>query len=465
MHKVLLLCCGLTVGIAYGQPGSDCTAFQLCNTVIGTSYSEGEKRILLRNWNDFAGENLETLFPIDKNVQHNVISLRLDGLGCIFPSFINDSTYRQLYLNVPKSQRNYIKLSFLDAFLSDSVEQKFRSILQQDIKERLSVQAGGKLAAIKKNETGAGDIYAFRKIWNDYYLEEIKQQFAETIQKKRIKHVFFFIHGFNVPYALAQLQGNKLFQTVLTNLPSAVTQEEILFVRVFWPALSEKQFNVFDGNCDISNKRMAVYKTKLYSFATNRAYLAGNTLNSIVSSLPKDINIQVMTHSFGSVVAAAMILSPASKIKLKHQDSPFNKELLEEFDAAADLSAYRLHFFMNAAGMPGESTFAKIDHRKNSNHYFFIGHNRSDRTLLKAFIKVLPFVKFPRMKNSSSLGCNYNKEVKKVGQLFKDASLASHFTAARTSTDKEHDFFCYAQKQGFHALFNLYLQASLKNNK
>lgn len=458
MRKGILLIFLCLLKFVYAQPVNNCTAYELCQAVIGTNYNETEKAILLRNWNDFAGEDLDSAFPIEKNGRHHTFNIRFDGLGCIFPSYINDSRFQQLYLHEGKDQRDYTKLSFFDAYLCDTINKHFRNSIPQELAILFQQQLAGKQESLNKKESGAAQIYAFRKNWNNYFLKQTQQALQETIERNSIKHVFFFIHGFNVPYALAHLQSNRLFKTVVADLPPGVKQEDILFVRVFWPALSEKRSNFTGANCDIGNNRLAVYKTKLYNYATNRAYLAGVTLNEIISYLPKDLPVQVMTHSFGSVVASSIIFNPLLKIKWKDQQTPLNRELLKEYEAAKDLSDRRLNFFMNAAGMPGVSTFSSIDIQKNRNHYFFIGHNKSDKTLLKAF---LPIVRFARSKNASTLGCNHWGEVKKVEQLFNRALLPGHFQSARTSTDKEHDFFCYAQQNGFKQLFKRFIAYSI----
>ncbi|WP_158637342.1 alpha/beta hydrolase [Lacibacter cauensis] len=433
-----------------------CDQTELCLSIIGEKYSESEKKILLDNWNDFSGENLNDQFPIDKNIKTRVISLRFDGIGCIYPSFINDTAYRALFLNNQKDQRDYTKLSFFDSYYSDTVDGKFRKALPGILSENLVQTIVGKRESIERNESGAKEIYAFRKTWNSYYLPEIDRAFKAQIQSSPVKYVFFFIHGFNVPYALAHLQGNRMFKEIIENLPKSISVDEVLFVRVFWPALSEKKSDFMNNRCDITNNKLKVHKSKAYYFGTNRAYLAGNTLNNIIAKFPTEVSIQIMTHSFGSVVASSTILCPKPKISERQQAYPLNSELLKAFKESEDLSKHQLHFFMNAAGMPGVSTFSKINQQKNQNHYFYIGHNRKDKTLLKAFI---PLIRFPTTKNSSSLGCNYRKEVSKVKHLFAREMLSDHFYEARTSNDKEHDFFCYVQQPQYRQFLITYLHS------
>jgi hypothetical protein len=439
---------------SFAQNLRDCKPGELCSAMIRDAYLDSKKNVLIDNWTDFAGSNLEAEFSLsDRNAL--VTSLRLDALGCIYPSTVNDDKFKRSFLNENVPQKRFYKLSFLDVFDHNSSFQELIAAQSPAFIESLTAQNDIRNQHNSLSEK-ADATFAFRKIWNQHYLPKYASELNAIIKQHNVKEVFFFIHGFNVPYSLAQLQGNAVFNRIIADRKIRAVQEKILFIRVFWPSFSAKRTRFMDNdrNCSVKNKGIAILKTRLYSFVSNRGYLCGNTVNQLMLQLPQELKYNFISHSFGSTISAAMLFSPVSKIKVKDRETPFNKNMIDQFKNQSPLSEWKINFFMNAAGMSGVSTFQGLDEEKNKQHFFFIGHNSEDKMLLK---KHLPFMQFPACLSSTTLGCNHHSEVDSLLSLAASRKLLGNFFESRTSTLREHDFFCYLQQIGFQSFFDRFI--------
>jgi hypothetical protein len=93
-----------------------------------------------------------------------------------------------------------------------------------------------------------------------YDLREFSKKISKLINEHAIKHIYFFVHGYNVPHSLAQMQGNKL----LDPITSYHGKENILFIRVFWEAGNYKKLQVSTTNRDGKLKLSKItYKDQL----------------------------------------------------------------------------------------------------------------------------------------------------------------------------------------------------------
>ncbi|MBC7849065.1 MAG: hypothetical protein H7Y31_04985 [Chitinophagaceae bacterium] len=440
---LLVLLISLFQQSSYSQ---NCQRTGLCKLAIPGDFDLNKRLLLKENWNDFAAVDLENEFPIFSNQVLNVASIRLDALGCIYPSFINNGTYRNEFLDEQRSQTKYNKLSF------------YRVFEQQPnlLNAHLSTSEIDSLKSISFHHDSlyAARYYAFRAFWNRKFLGDKITELDKKIAERKIKRVFFFVHGFNVPSSLAQLQGNAIFRRILQD--QSLRPEETLFVRVFWPSMSEKRNDFVNvDKCDIRNRKLRVFKSNLFSYVSNRGYLCGQTLNTILSQLPNDIEYNFISHSFGSTLSAAMLFSPTAKINVNARGSHYNSRLLALFSNQPKLSEKKINFFMHAAGMAGRATFADLSLANNTNHYFYLGYNERDKILLK---QVLWLFKKPHGKSSTALGCNADGEADKVVALADRTGLLSRFVASSTSTLREHDIFCYMQQTQFDNFFTTFLQ-------
>lgn len=190
----------------------------------------------------------------------------------------------------------------------------------------------------------------------------------------------------------------------------------------------------------------------LYSYVTNRAYLTSLSMRSILRQLDKDINVQLISHSFGAVITTGIVLDPFCKMKPKDTNTHFDRALMKVFRDTASPER-RISLFLSAPGIPGVTTFRPIGREKNKDHFFYIRYNHCDRVLNKRLIPFARFFTDTSKRNSTTLGCNWKGEIDRVERVFGMAGLQSNFSAKRTSTRTNHDYFCYRRQPDFQDFF------------
>src|SRR4051812_27954532 len=291
---ILLLCC---LGYAKAQKVDngidscqDCEIGCLCNLFIKNEFQSQQKLLALKNnWSDFFSDDLEQMFPVHKGVQ--VETIKLDGLGCIYPeniSSLNGIGYDFLdtlngdYKNSNKETFQRLYKNNLNSVSNSNATNKFIEDARFRVPDCLILKYKGKKDI---------DFLGFRIEWNAKFLPEKIASINKhiTINTKRI---VFFIHGYNVPYSLAQLQGNMMVEKIL-QMDATLKPENILFVRVFWPSGYRKRSSFSETACDFSNieKIEAVWA---YTYVSNRSYLGALTLRSILADMTTTIPIDII---------------------------------------------------------------------------------------------------------------------------------------------------------------------------
>lgn len=426
----------------------------LCLDAIDPTLNDEKRRLLKDNWTDYVGVDLESSFPLDPAGRLNVLSIRLDAFGCLYPDLENPEQLRNTFINDETLGNLYFqKLSFYNLFERDSgnsINLPANSNASNDIRALF----------VKGRKRVPADFFVFRERWNSIFLERKVQELDSIIQKKGIKRIYFFFNGFNVPYALSQLQGNSIFRDIMVNKPSSIDASEILFVRVFWPSFSKKRSNFMGTNCKITNKQLTVAFSKLFKYISNRGYLCGLTINEIIHRLPQKVQYNLISHSFGSTITTAVILDPKSK--MSGEESDINDSLKALFRRRESLSDRQLNFFMSAPGMPGLNSFKSIDSITNRKHFFYIGHNRRDKIQLKQVL--VPFIRFPRSFSSTALGCNFKGEADRLYTSVSNRGMGGNFFVTRTSYDPEHDIYCYRRQELFQKFFKKFVEDTMSKN-
>lgn len=432
-----------------------CRSRPLCVDCIASKHNDTAKAVLLENWSDFEGYNLEPRLKADG--LPNVMAIRFDGIGCVYPAFIDDNRLKKIFLHDNVILGGFRRYSFI-------------MVMHQypDILELHYPQLKGKLDALKKIaaapvnydlETEYTHCLLFRKEWNKLFLPEIVQRARDTIKNKQITHCVYFMPGYNVPYSLAQLHGNHVFSDYARNLPPGAKADNILFIRVFWPTNSQKKNNFTAEHCNIDNQLKTPNKV-LYNFITNRAYCAGLSLRHFINELPDTITMALVSHSFGATLNSALVLDPISKMR---QPYIFRDSLLIEAYKNEPPLKQTCYLFLSAPGIPGRSNFELMNAARNAHHFFYIGYNNKDRILRKQpFLFELPaFVTNAGYGNATTLGCNYWGEIKKVKKkVRKELKMESNFYFKASSRRFVHDYFCVRRQRGFQEHFAKFVRES-----
>ncbi|RPD39924.1 alpha/beta hydrolase [Chitinophaga barathri] len=430
-------------------PGcKECTPNFLCVGFLYDRFNLEKRKVIADNWYEFAGENLETHLPCGEDSVVN-LSLRLDGAGCVYPASINNNDFQSIFLDDKPSRKNlrsrtfYSMMRYHDGML-DSRLDTLCDTLQATIEP------------YAKNPACSSDTFLlkFRQIWNDRYLKAFADSMKKVICKNNIRRVVFFIHGYNVPYSVAHLQGNDLIRDFMSECRLTGFNEKVLFVRVFWPSNDAKTLRFSKNGCTIKDD-VEPGTGKLYNYITNTAYLASLTIRQLMKDIDPTLQVNIISHSFGATVAAGTVLHPIQK--MKDTCSHLNRYFVKAFRELPPLPQ-KTFFFMNAPGMPGVTTFNTISPALNAQHFFYIGYNDRDRVLLKKFLGPIPIS--PSKKSSTTLGCNYRNEVIKTSDSVKMRGMDGHFQPFRTSERTVHDYFCYRQQLGFKDAYRQYVRES-----
>jgi hypothetical protein len=419
----------------------DCQIPCMCSEFFKPLLNEQQIAKIKMNWSDYFGSELETPFPIKKGVK--TACIKLDGLGCIYPEYANQSIDR----------------SFLD---NETSYKKFHSESFYNVMKKCEVSctpmASSFVAKVNlsysSSTTYSTDIENFIAAWNAKFLQSKVDELNDKV--KTAKKIVLFIHGYNVPYALAQLQGNILSEQIL-KYDTSIKPEELLLIRVFWPSGNFKQQDFFQEGCNYNNfenKRTA----SAYTYGSNRAYLGALTIRRLLNALETSLPITIITHSHGATLATSALINTTSKL----QSGDLSK-LIEKLFKAEALPKKKINVFLNAPSIPGKNTFCDIkEGAPQNNYYFFVGYNENDIVLLKRKLVIgkwhLKRLTFSKYLSSTTLGCNRRKEIKKTKKVFKQKNMPDNFEADINSTQEQHDFFCYVRQPEYVKNFKKFLE-------
>jgi hypothetical protein len=456
------------------------------------SFDDFYKFVREQNWNTEFDTNLDES-PILRQDFPNVITMNL--------KFKAGGEFFQEASRPKEEKWEELKFKKKQLFESDTM-QKINAYYRNlnNVQQKAD---GSKADSIDKLLTQAFQGLAYNQQYdeNGYNLQKFAADIKEKIKKHHIKHIYFFAHGYNVPHALAQMQGHRLLKQIRT-----LHTDTILFVRVFWKGGDAKKLKVkrkMVGNRLVLKK--VVYKDKIslknaigFRRKTKEATKCGHALRRLLSLLedgPVETDprtFHLLSHSMGAVILSHCLVNDISPIRYKtdeliritkeahyvldsywmrRADSllyagdckrfPGRRKCMERrAEALRDITymretllpALNIRVFMNAPAIPGVPLFRFADVCR---HYKFIaGFNTFDPTLAKRFFnkKILVSGKFSRIAGNTSLGLNSHNEIGQTEFLISMNKLKNPnycFRGYRTSNFFEHDLFYYMQ----HPLF------------
>lgn len=437
---ILLVVMPLHAMYAQSNACADCKLEDLCKQYMQGYFNDQSLPIIKNNWNDYFGADLESTSLGMQTVR--TIALKFDAMGCIYPpGFADIPAFKNEFLASNQDPRNFDAASFYHFF-----QKWLEGSLSADLIELLS-STGFSPSSFNQINTKIGteiEYFDFIRVWNNKWLNETIISINKEINSSH-KKIMVFIHGYNVPYSLAQIQGNTILQTALKLQPE-ITEKEIVFLRVFWPSGNFKNNLFSDRDCNYNNKEK-LSTLFVATYHTNRAYLSGLGLRKILADLKTESPIDIITHSQGAVVASTALINTCSKLQ-----KGFISEGLKSYMNEIALPQKQINVFMNAPSMPGTNTFRDINdtlHPQQRNYRFFVGYNENDLILNKQKLPVLKRVRLARKLSSTTLGCNYKGEIRKTLEELCKKGMQLIFHAGINSYNREHDFFCYMNQPEF----------------
>ncbi|MDX2174410.1 MAG: hypothetical protein SFY56_15010 [Bacteroidota bacterium] len=353
---------------------------------------------------------------------------------------------------------------------------------------------------------------------NGRNLSLLADQINDTVNKLNISNIVFFVHGYNVPHSLAQLQGNQLISTLAQLHPD----KKYLFIRVFWDGGDRKKFSVRYKKNKTGELKLKCFTYKNTISLTNglkfgekrkQASDYGISLRRLLVLLQqydalKSKQYYMVTHSLGAIVATSSLINNVNDLYVKKkwfrnyiynnnfQTDSLNLNTIEKrvkknkwltsnktinnnnslknyLKIAAikhiHLPDLNVKLFLNAPAIAGVDLFKHADLEKN--YHYNIGHNIFDPILAKRFLfqNVMLSGYFSQLFGTTSLGLNYNNEVgmtqfvlSKKAKSFKQKypSKEVHFklSAFQTSDVFDHDLFTYSKNPLFLKAFQSYFE-------
>lgn len=469
-----------------------------------------------RNWNSDFEHNLDADSSILRQHFKNVITMNMN--------FNENGILEPLPLDTKKDVKPIVLNEKKKAlFVADTIQSIYKKYAMKAANEQkniaspkkndtLSIQQYNKIATQKAYSLDSVIKVETYKVLeqvkynkdtdpNGYELHQFSLAVIDTIKKYHINRIYFFAHGYNVPRALAQLQGNRLLEKISEHEP-----EHILFIRIFWQGGDAKKLSVkrkMKKGIPVLEKiiyrdEISFRNAKNFGKKKSEAIKCGASLRRLLDifeqdSIAKHCTFLLMSHSLGAALICHSVINNISQIRYRPDDLVritqetkyiLNDEWMRRADSlmwqgkrswlknllfntdkkrkeawdyisfmrCTPLPNLKIKVFMNAPAVPGVQLFQFSDLTKSYN--FIVGYNGYDPTLAKRFAGKSTLIsgKLAYAGKNTSLGLNYNNEVGKTDFLITTSVLKKPdfvFRGYETSTFFEHDLFFYMQ----HPLF------------
>lgn len=448
-----------------------------------SQYTPEQKQLIKDNWGQYFKEDLLT--PLKAGP--NFLPVKLDSYGSIYPSSEVLSNVSATEFSGKRKDIDNYKYSIYDLImrryypfqaslktLSDSEEKRALAFIEKDIEFDFTDE----------------DINSFYDKWDSYYNKRLAQQIKAKLDSGNYSQIVFFIHGYNVPYSLANIQSIVINNTVGDLISKGqIKASKILYVPVFWPSNAQKKSEIdSQSKFDLTDDKDMPDGIKngiRFLYYSNRAYYAGITLRNIINELAavyqsepqKMPKTKIFSHSLGAVVATTALINTFGRMQSKYvsymYEEVIDEQTLKEFELRdpvtfdlfnrlkkSKLPDGKISIFLSAASIPGENTFIDIDSASTVNKKYFVGINPDDRMLTKRAI-TLAGKKIPRLSarnmNASSLGCDYLGEFNRAKACFKFYGLEKNIISAPVSKKADHDILTYIQQEDYLKFLTMFI--------
>lgn len=462
MEKTRLLFILLVISkftLVFSQ-GENCKKCDRCDTInvpklYLDKYTNSSSKIdaIKKGWGEFLGVDLDKEIPSETKGVHQ-ISLKFDGLGCVYPDFINADFHKFFGINDSIKNKKFFKNTFFSItnfkFQIKNESRSFFNAFPKEYQNDINLRG----IVTKKTHYCAKDYFNYMKLWNHVFLKEKISQINYEIKEKKIERVVILVHGYNLPYSLAHVQDNNIIDIYKKNVKDLT---KTLFIKIFWPSLAKKEYYFYQDNFRFRNS-ISLESISVFKYITNRAYLVGLSLREVLNDInlnDKNDRIDIIGHSMGCPTIAAAIINPFSKMKIT---TSINKEFEQAFNNL-NIPTKKINIFLNAPAMPGINTFQEKNFNKktHSNIKWTIGYNSGDMVLRKT----ISLLRFGDQNGNTRLGGNWENETWKTKDYIKHLEMESNFTFVRTGFQYDtfgHDFFCYLHQKAFQDAFEKFIQ-------
>lgn len=445
-----------------------------------TRYNEMQKKNIRENW----GQYFKTDILSALNAGSDFLPVKLDSYGSLYPEEtllegINDMNFA----DPNKSGMDMHKFSLFDMIKLNHAT--FLSNVSSKYPALKTLIPGIEYKSYFENYN---NLESFYKKWDSITLNKVTQQLSAKINNGGYNQVIFFVHGYNVPYSLANVQcivfKQKVNEIISSDKNQTVKNRRILYVPVFWPSNAQKNniidsatFNIEDTKSGLKGLKNGIY----FQFYSSRAYYSAVTLRKIINQISTEDNkcqVKIFCHSLGASVGTTALINTFSKLNSDFHETiertnPDSDELeyfkikepvnydLYQLLSKTPLPKQRITVFLSAAAIPGQNTFCDIDSATSVTKKYFVCINYKDTMLTKSGI-ILFGRKIPgidaRKFSATTLGCDYKGEVDATRNFFTKRGLKNNFESLIVSKNTDHDILTYFLQPDYIKFISLFLK-------
>ena len=214
-------------------------------------YTKSQLDTISQNWSSYTFNDLSKLDTIDQ------VPIRYDSYGHMYPdlaifdgldplTFMNKYKGDFLWRAKKRADRELEKYSLFTLF---TYERNF-DILRNKINK---LQDPKSIDFYRKMVDSKLSRELFYEEWDNFHVKRKISEIKMVMTNKNKRKVFFFIHGYNVPYSLAHVQATSLIKEIDT-LKIDVT--DILLIPIYWPSNHAKRNKIYKSHrFNISNRK------------------------------------------------------------------------------------------------------------------------------------------------------------------------------------------------------------------
>lgn len=287
------------------------------------SFTPSQQNAVISNWGEFFFEDLERHLPAKTHNAH-ALALKFDSFGCIYPAFMDNTWTSFFKINTAIHETQADKNTFYaityrtkkkkyynpDAFFK-AFPKRYQPLLETLIKNPVET---------KNQEDIARADFDYIQKWNDIFIPEQIQAIRQAVARRNSNKIVVLIHGYGVPYSLGQIQFNSLIDLYSKELKDSANLDKVLFMKVFWLSGDFKRYKIHQNGLEFANVQN--YKViRHVTYKTTRVFMVGAQLRKILSKLQFEGELQIIGHSPGSVLSAAVMINPVQKLNLATNDT------------------------------------------------------------------------------------------------------------------------------------------------
>ncbi len=422
------------------------------NWVYFKNYQNWQKEIISNHWVQYFKDDIHQ--KLDSTIP--MFPIKMDSYGNAYPSpAVLAKICNKGFEDPDLDDRNMFRFSLFNVFLNNNkqIRENIANFSEADKKFYTDL-----IAIATKNKMYLDNKDLFNEKWQEHQADNLATNIKTRLNQLKRKQVLFFVHGYNVPYSLANVQAIELIKLLGKQ---GIDTSQFLTVPIFWSSNDAKKLNLQSEETFSTMNEIRPDNGFKFMHYSNRAYFASIAFRKLLGALSdNDIKIFIFSHSLGASLVTSAVINTFSKLDytsdleyktgenwtaedcVRFRDKePVNFYLVKGWRETA-LPKRKLRFFLSAAAIPGVTTFTDLGTDLEPYYLFYSTINPRDEMLTKSAVP-LPGIKATNM-SATSLGCNYNGEAKLTQTLFRDKK--KFVLPVDETHNQDHDILTYMRQ-------------------